>query len=199
MRVASLMSLSVKTNLRKCPQRVEWLVIRPKRPTMPLGNEISRDTILPIRSTGGLDTWFSTSDLALLLACSACSQSRPRRKQLVTRAEPARTARQVVDVGGHRVHLYCTGTGSPTVVIVGAGFSFNWGLVQPEVTKITQVCSYDHSGIGWSDDGPKDSLRPEGQRGACGIEKRGDQGSLCSRWALTLVHWLRGSTQANIR
>jgi pimeloyl-ACP methyl ester carboxylesterase len=64
---------------------------------------------------------------------------------------------KLVDVGGYRVHLYCTGTGSPTVVIVGAGFSFNWGLVQPEVTKIAQVCSYDHSGIGWSDDGPKDS------------------------------------------
>lgn len=64
---------------------------------------------------------------------------------------------KLVDVGGYRVHLYCTGSGSPTVVIVGAGFSFNWGLVQPEVAKFTQVCSYDHSGIGWSDDGPKDS------------------------------------------
>src|SRR5580692_8228549 len=64
---------------------------------------------------------------------------------------------ELVDVGGYRVHLYCTGTGSPTVVIVGAGFSFNWALVQPEVAKLTQVCSYDHSGIGWSDDGPKDS------------------------------------------
>jgi pimeloyl-ACP methyl ester carboxylesterase len=64
---------------------------------------------------------------------------------------------KLVDVGGYRVHLYCTGTGSPTVVIVGAGFSFNWGLVQPEVAKFTQVCSYDHSGIGWSDTGPKDS------------------------------------------
>src|SRR5713226_5008785 len=64
---------------------------------------------------------------------------------------------KLVDVGGYRVHLYCTGTGSPTVVIVGAGFTFNWGLVQPEVAKLTQVCSYDHSGIGWSDDGPKDS------------------------------------------
>ena len=64
---------------------------------------------------------------------------------------------KLVDVGGYRVHLYCTGTGSPTVVIVGAGFSFNWGLVQPEVAKLTQVCSYDHSGIGWSDSGPKDS------------------------------------------
>jgi pimeloyl-ACP methyl ester carboxylesterase len=64
---------------------------------------------------------------------------------------------ELVDVGGYRVHLYCIGTGSPTVVIVGAGFSFNWGLVQPEVAGFTQVCSYDHSGIGWSDDGPKDS------------------------------------------
>lgn len=43
------------------------------------------------------------------------------------------------------------------MVIVGAGFSFDWGLVQPEVAKVTQVCSYDHSGIGWSDPGPKDS------------------------------------------
>jgi pimeloyl-ACP methyl ester carboxylesterase len=64
---------------------------------------------------------------------------------------------KLIDVGSYRVHLYCTGTGSPTVVIVGAGFSFNWGLVQPEVAKVTQVCSYDHSGIGWSDAGPADS------------------------------------------
>src|SRR5215472_7455423 len=64
---------------------------------------------------------------------------------------------KLIDVGGYRVHLYCTGSGSPTVVIVGAGFSFNWGLVQPEVAKFTQVCSYDHSGIGWSDSGPTDS------------------------------------------
>ncbi len=64
---------------------------------------------------------------------------------------------KLVDVGGYRVHLYCTGTGSPTVVIMGAPFSVDWGLVQPEVAKITQVCSYDHSGVGWSDDGPKDS------------------------------------------
>jgi pimeloyl-ACP methyl ester carboxylesterase len=64
---------------------------------------------------------------------------------------------KLVDVGGYRVHLYCTGAGSPTVVIVGAGYSFDWGLVQSEVSKFTQVCSYDHSGIGWSGDGPKDS------------------------------------------
>jgi pimeloyl-ACP methyl ester carboxylesterase len=64
---------------------------------------------------------------------------------------------KLVDVGGYRVHLYCTGSGSPTVVILGAGFSFDWGLVQPEVASITQVCTYDHSGSAWSDDGPTDS------------------------------------------
>jgi len=56
---------------------------------------------------------------------------------------------KLVDVGGYRVHLYCTGSASPAVVIVGAGFSFNWRLVQPEVAKFTQLCSYDHlSGTG---------------------------------------------------
>jgi pimeloyl-ACP methyl ester carboxylesterase len=64
---------------------------------------------------------------------------------------------KLVDAGGYSVHLYCTGAGSPTVVIVGAGFSFDWGLVQPAVASITQVCSYDHSGSVWSDDGPPDS------------------------------------------
>ncbi len=64
---------------------------------------------------------------------------------------------KLIDVGGYRVHLYCTGAGDPTVVILGAGYSFDWGLVQPEVAGFTQVCTYDHSGTAWSDPGPKDS------------------------------------------
>src|SRR5947209_19716507 len=49
---------------------------------------------------------------------------------------------RLVDVDGHRLHLVCTGQGSPTVVLhAGAGaFSFDWGLVQPEVAKFTRVC-----------------------------------------------------------
>jgi pimeloyl-ACP methyl ester carboxylesterase len=61
---------------------------------------------------------------------------------------------ELVDVGGYRVHIYCTGEGSPAVVIVGAGFSFDWGLVQPEAAKLTKVCTYDVSGTAWSDPGP---------------------------------------------
>jgi pimeloyl-ACP methyl ester carboxylesterase len=61
---------------------------------------------------------------------------------------------QLVDLGGYRVHLYCTGKGSPTVMVVGGGFSFDWGLVQPEVAKVTRICTYDPSGTAWSDPGP---------------------------------------------
>jgi pimeloyl-ACP methyl ester carboxylesterase len=60
---------------------------------------------------------------------------------------------QLVDVGDHRLHINCTGTGSPTVVIVsGLGdWSTSWGVVQPEVAKTTRVCTYDRAGLGWSD------------------------------------------------
>jgi pimeloyl-ACP methyl ester carboxylesterase len=64
---------------------------------------------------------------------------------------------QLVDVGGHRLHINCTGTGSPTVVIeAGLGdWSTSWaGYVQPEVAKTTRVCTYDRAGLGWSETGP---------------------------------------------
>jgi pimeloyl-ACP methyl ester carboxylesterase len=95
--------------------------------------------------------------LAIVLAMLCMLPIATLAQKVGTDQNPPPPLGKLVDVGGYRVHLYCTGKGSPTVVIVGAGFSFNWGLVQPEVAKFAQVCSYDHSGIGWSDDGPKDS------------------------------------------
>jgi len=59
---------------------------------------------------------------------------------------------QLVDVGGYRVHLYCTGQGSPTVVAIG-GFSMDWALVQSEVAQFTRICTYDVSGTAWSEPG----------------------------------------------
>lgn len=63
---------------------------------------------------------------------------------------------ELVDVGGYQLHINCTGTGGPTVVIeAGLGdWSTGWGLVQPEVAKRTRVCTYDRAGWGWSDAGP---------------------------------------------
>jgi len=71
-------------------------------------------------------------------------------------AAPPPTGR-LVNVDGHRMHLYCTGQGSPTVILqIGSGaFSFDWGLVQPEIAKFTRVCSYDRAGDAWSELGPQ--------------------------------------------
>ncbi len=65
---------------------------------------------------------------------------------------------KLIDIGGRKVHLYCTGTGSPTVILMAGGgaFSIDWALVQPKVAQNTRVCSYDRSGLAWSDPGPKD-------------------------------------------
>jgi len=66
---------------------------------------------------------------------------------------------KLIDVGGYRLHLYCTGTGrpgSPTVILeAGLGStSLEWSKVQPGVASFTRVCSYDRAGYGWSDTGP---------------------------------------------
>lgn len=64
---------------------------------------------------------------------------------------------QLVDVGGYQLHLYCTGEGSPTVILDSAAdmMSADWAWVQPEIAKQTRVCSYDRAGMGWSDPGPQ--------------------------------------------
>jgi pimeloyl-ACP methyl ester carboxylesterase len=78
---------------------------------------------------------------------------------LAQQAPPYPPPGEMVDVGGYRVHLNCTGEGGPTVIIAGAAFSFDWGLVQPEVAKFTRVCAYDPSGTAWSDAGPGASCK----------------------------------------
>ncbi len=60
------------------------------------------------------------------------------------------------DVGGYRLHLTCTGSGGPTVVLQsGLGeMSANWARIVPAVSRTTRVCAYDRAGQGWSDDAP---------------------------------------------
>jgi pimeloyl-ACP methyl ester carboxylesterase len=64
-------------------------------------------------------------------------------------------------VEGLQMHIDCSGSGSPAVVLE-AGSSAPWSLwrkVQPEVSQITRVCSYDRAGHGWSEPrkGPRDA------------------------------------------
>jgi pimeloyl-ACP methyl ester carboxylesterase len=98
-----------------------------------------------------------------------------------TANEPAapKPTGKMVDLGGHRLHVDCTGKGSPTVVVEnGLGdFSFDWILVQQRVARFTRICTYDRAGYAWSDPGPlprtfaqinmelRDALRRLGEHG----------------------------------
>ncbi len=70
---------------------------------------------------------------------------------------------QLIDVGAHRLHLSCTGSGSPTVVLQPGGgeMSSNLGWITPAVARDTRVCVYDRAGRGWSEpaDTPQDSTQ----------------------------------------
>lgn len=86
----------------------------------------------------------------LLLSASAAAA-----RQGAVAAEP-KPPGKLFDVGGYRLHLHCTGKGSPAVVLIsGAGdFSFDWSLTQPGLSRFARVCSYDRAGEAWSDPGP---------------------------------------------
>ncbi|HYO84921.1 MAG TPA: alpha/beta hydrolase [Dermatophilaceae bacterium] len=72
-------------------------------------------------------------------------------------------AGRLIDVGGRRLHLQCTGSGSPTVVLQpgGGDFSSVMGWIAPAVARDTRVCVYDRAGRGWSEsaDGPQDATK----------------------------------------
>ncbi|OLE82393.1 MAG: hypothetical protein AUF76_09600 [Acidobacteria bacterium 13_1_20CM_2_65_9] len=90
--------------------------------------------------------------IVLAALAGATYQSLATRKDLALTPPPG----QLVDIGGHRLHLWCTGAGTPAVVLDTGlgGSSAEWGYVQPEVARFTRVCSYDRAGMGYSDPGP---------------------------------------------
>jgi pimeloyl-ACP methyl ester carboxylesterase len=68
---------------------------------------------------------------------------------------------QLVSVGDHKLHISCTGSGSPTVVLesgLGEPAAMMAGWIQPAVATTTRVCSYDRAGRGDSEaaSGPED-------------------------------------------
>ena len=70
---------------------------------------------------------------------------------------------RLVDVGGHRLHIDCTGSGSPTVVLepgLGGASSAMTERIAPALAGTTQVCVYDRAGRAWSEpaSGPQDGV-----------------------------------------
>jgi pimeloyl-ACP methyl ester carboxylesterase len=81
---------------------------------------------------------------------------------VATRGTAQTAAGQMVDVGGHRLYIECTGSGSPTVVLqAGLGASSSsWASIAPKIAASTRVCAYDRAGHGLSDEaaGPQDGI-----------------------------------------
>jgi len=64
---------------------------------------------------------------------------------------------QLIDVVGYKMHIHCSGQGTPAVILdSGMGDSYiSWSKVQPQIAKFTRICSYDRSGLGYSESGPR--------------------------------------------
>ena len=88
---------------------------------------------------------------------------------------------KLYSVNGYQMHLYCTGTGSPAVVLEGGRGDdwLYWQKVQPELAKTTRVCSYDRAGLGWSDPqpGPRDAIHIAAQLHSL-LQQAGETGPL---------------------
>ncbi len=85
------------------------------------------------------------------LAATAWAAETPL--QVIDGATYTQPQRMVEVEPGRRLNLYCTGTGSPTVVLesgLGATIS-NWGFVQPAIAHETRICAYERAGLGFSD------------------------------------------------
>jgi pimeloyl-ACP methyl ester carboxylesterase len=70
---------------------------------------------------------------------------------------------ELIDVGGHELHISCTGSGAPTVILeagLGQPAAMMSGWIQPGVAPTTQVCVYDRAGMGWSElaETPRDGV-----------------------------------------
>lgn len=63
-------------------------------------------------------------------------------------------AGKMIDVGGHRLYLECTGSGGPAVILqAGLGASSSsWAGITPAIAATTTVCAYDRAGHGRSDE-----------------------------------------------
>ena len=60
---------------------------------------------------------------------------------------------QLIDVGGHRLHLNCIGSGTPAVILesgLGETAAY-WAGISTAIARDTKVCGYDRAGRGWSD------------------------------------------------
>jgi len=63
---------------------------------------------------------------------------------------------KAVDIGGRSLNLYCSGQGTPAVILETGGNSPGYSLLvqQSKMAAFTRACWYDRAGVGWSDPPP---------------------------------------------
>lgn len=95
--------------------------------------------------------WLLYPVIAVLVLASVGGGVETVAEAVDARAYPA--PGPLIDVGGHRLHLHCTGSGGPTVVLEpgAGGMSSTMGWIAPAVARDTRVCVYDRAGRGWSE------------------------------------------------
>ena len=122
---------------------------------------------------------------AFACALAATSERIQERRDLRATPPPGR----LINIGSHRLHLWCMGHGAPTVLFESAlgGTAFDWYAVLQEVSSFATACAYDRAGMGYSDPGPS----PRTARHIAG-----ELGALISRSEMTLpvvlVGWSYG-------
>jgi pimeloyl-ACP methyl ester carboxylesterase len=91
--------------------------------------------------------------LSYLLAAPIWVSAAQERTPIVSDVAYTRPQKLVMIESGRRLNVYCTGSGSPTVIFdsgLGDG-TRAWGLIQPAIAEHTRACSYDRAGLGFSD------------------------------------------------
>ncbi len=73
---------------------------------------------------------------------------------------------QLFDVGDRKLHIWCIGSGSPTVILEAGGgsSSVQWWPLQEQLAEFSHVCIYDRPGFGWSDPSPTELSFEDGAR-----------------------------------
>ena len=90
----------------------------------------------------------------------------------------------MVDIGGRRLHLVCTGEGERTVLFEASGWgtALSAARVRDRLSPLMTVCSYDRSGNGWSDPGPSSASAADLARDLAVLQDRAQL-----RWPLVIV------------
>lgn len=103
------------------------------------------------RELHGVGRWIVGGLTAVLLVMAVAGAA-----MTVAASSKPSGAGQLVDIGGRRLYLQCSGSGAPTVVLqAGAGGdSTAWKTIQPAIAGKAKVCAYDRAGRGRSDDPP---------------------------------------------